>query len=61
MAEERTQRRLSAILAADVVGFSRMTERDEAATLTVLNTPHRDVLPPLVAKQQGQISNSSDP
>ena len=54
-------RRLSAIPAADVVGFSRMTEQDEAATLTVLNTRHRDVLLPPVSLQQRQISNSSDP
>jgi adenylate cyclase len=33
MAEERPQRRLAAILAADVVGFSRLMERDEAGTL----------------------------
>lgn len=30
MAEERTQRRLAAILAADVVGYSRLMEQDEA-------------------------------
>ena len=29
MAEERVQRRLAAILAADVVGYSRLTEIDE--------------------------------
>ena len=31
MAEQRLQRRLTAILAADVVGYSRLMERDEAA------------------------------
>jgi adenylate cyclase len=31
MAEERTQGRLAAILAADVVGYSRLMKRDEAA------------------------------
>ena len=30
MAEERVQRRLAAILAADVVGYSRLMEQDEA-------------------------------
>ncbi len=34
MAKERVQRRLAAILAADVVGYSRMMEADEAGTLT---------------------------
>ncbi|MGH6933281.1 MAG: hypothetical protein ACREEE_12710 [Dongiaceae bacterium] len=32
MVEERVQRRLAAILAADVVGFSRLMEADEAGT-----------------------------
>jgi len=32
MAKERVQRRLAAILAADVVGYSRMMEADEAGT-----------------------------
>ena len=36
MAEQRVQRRLAAILAADVVGFSRLMERDEAGTLAAL-------------------------
>ena len=33
MAEERAQRRLAAILAADVVGYSRLMQQDEAGTL----------------------------
>jgi class 3 adenylate cyclase len=32
MAAQRTQRRLAAILAADVVGYRRMMEQDEART-----------------------------
>ena len=36
MAEEHIQRRLAAILAADVVGYSRMMEVDEAGTMGVL-------------------------
>jgi adenylate cyclase len=32
MVEERAQRRLAAILAADVVGYSRFTEQNEAGT-----------------------------
>ena len=36
MAEERARRRLAAILAADVVGYSRLTEQDEAGTLAAL-------------------------
>ena len=34
MSEARIQRRLAAILAADVVGYSRLMERDEAGTLS---------------------------
>src|SRR5262245_19167970 len=55
MAEERIQRRLAAILAADVVGFSRLMERDEAGTLAVLKARRKDVLEPLVAKYQGRV------
>jgi class 3 adenylate cyclase len=36
MGEERGQRHLGAILAADVVGFSRLMERDEAGTLAAI-------------------------
>ncbi len=55
MVEERVQRRLAAILAADVVGYSRLMEADEANTLGVLKARRRDVLSPLVAKYQGRI------
>ena len=54
MAEERAQRRLAAILAADVVGYSRIMERDEAGTLAALKSRRRDVLYPIVAKHQGR-------
>ena len=36
MAEERVKRRLAAILAADVVGYSRLLGEDEKVTLAVL-------------------------
>ena len=37
MAEERTQqRRLAAIMAADVVGYGRLMEQDEVGTLAAL-------------------------
>jgi adenylate cyclase len=36
MAEGRVRRRLAAILAADVVGYSRLMEQDEAGTLATL-------------------------
>jgi class 3 adenylate cyclase len=55
MAEQHVQRRLAAILAADVVGYSRMTEADEADTLAALKTRRREVLNPLVARHRGRI------
>src|SRR5215813_11641694 len=55
MAEERVQRRLTAILAADVVGYSRLMETDEAGTLAALKARRKDVLEPLVARHQGRV------
>lgn len=55
MVEERTQRRLAAILAADVVGFSRLMETDESGTMAALKVRRKEVLDPLVSKHQGRI------
>jgi adenylate cyclase len=55
MPEAPLQRRLAAILAADVVGYSRLMERDEAATFSTLRTRRREVLDPVVARHQGRI------
>jgi TolB-like protein len=55
MAEERAQRRLAAILAADVVGYSRLMQQDEAGTLATLKARRKGVLEPLVAKYSGRI------
>jgi class 3 adenylate cyclase len=55
MAEERVQRRLAAILAADVVGYSRLMERDEAGTLAALKSRRKEVLEPLVARNAGRV------
>ena len=41
MAEIRAQRRLAAILAADVVGYSRLMEADETGTLATLKARRR--------------------
>ncbi len=54
MAEERVERRLAAILAADVVGYSRLMEQDEAGTLAALRVRRKEVLEPLVARHQGR-------
>src|SRR6266403_416291 len=49
------ERHLAAILAADVVGYSRLMEADEAGTLAVLKARRHDVLEPLVAKHRGRV------
>src|SRR5262245_6193085 len=50
MPEDRAQRRLAAILVADVVGYSRLMEADEAGTLAALRERRRSILTPLVAE-----------
>jgi adenylate cyclase len=55
MAEERVRRRLAAIFAADVVGFSRLMEKDEEGTLTRLRALRRDLFEPIVRQHGGQI------
>jgi adenylate cyclase len=48
-------RRLAAILAADVVGFSRMTGADEDRTLARLRTLRSDLIDPTVAVHNGHV------
>jgi adenylate cyclase len=55
MNEERAQRRLAAILAADVVGYSRLMGEDEAGTLAALKHRRRAVVAPLVSQHGGRI------
>ena len=49
------ERRLSAILAADVVGFASHNERDEAGTFERLRAHRKDLFEPEVAKHHGRI------
>jgi adenylate cyclase len=55
MAAERVTRRLAAILAADVVGYSRLTSVDEAGTLAALRDVWTDRFNPAVASHRGRI------
>src|SRR5258706_2031550 len=55
MAVERAQRRLAAILVADVVGYSRLMQQDEAGTLAALKDRRSLIIEPLVAEHQGRI------
>ena len=48
-------RRLSAILAADVVGYSQLMERDDAGTLAALNALRKTRFRPAVARHNGRI------
>ncbi len=49
MAEDRAERRLTTILAADVVGYSRLMAADETGTLTSLKAIRREVFEPKTA------------
>ncbi len=46
MAEERVQRRLAAILVADVAGYSRLMGVDEEDTLALLTAHRTDLIDP---------------
>ena len=53
MATDATQRRLAAILSADVVGYSRLMARDEDSTVRTL-TAYRDEIALLVGQQSAR-------
>jgi len=55
MGEERAQRHLAAILAADVVGYSRLMERDEVGTLATLKALRAGLFEPLTRQYRGRI------
>jgi adenylate cyclase len=55
MAEARVQRRLAAILAADVAGYSRLMGVDEEGTLAALKASRREVIDLKIAEHRGRI------
>jgi len=55
MATARVERRLAAILAADVAGYSRLMERDEAGTLARLKALRGELVDPLVVGHRGRV------
>ena len=55
MIEQRINRRLAAILAADVVGYSRLMGADEAGTLAALKRHREAIFDPAVAAHNGRI------
>ncbi|MGC1353849.1 MAG: adenylate/guanylate cyclase domain-containing protein, partial [Xanthobacteraceae bacterium] len=55
MADIRINRKLAAILAADVVGYSRLMGADEAGTLAALKQHRETIFDPAVAAHNGRI------
>ncbi len=55
MSEEGVERRLTTILAADVVGYSRLMAADEAGTLTSLKALRRELIEPKTAEHHGRV------
>jgi adenylate cyclase len=54
IAAERIQRRLAAILAADVVGYSRLMAADEAGTLAELSALRKELIDPRISEHGGR-------
>jgi class 3 adenylate cyclase/pimeloyl-ACP methyl ester carboxylesterase len=55
VANKTVQRRLAAILAADVVGYSRLMQADEIGTLETLKAHRRELVDPAIAGHHGRI------
>ena len=54
MTNTSVQRRLAAILAADVVAYSRLMQADEVGTLEALKAHRRELIDPVIASHRGQ-------
>ena len=55
MATERVERRLAAILAADIAGYSRLMEADEEGTLARLKAHRSGLIDPKIREHRGRI------
>ncbi len=55
MAQERVERRLTAILAADVAGYSRLMGIDEEGTLAALKACRHELIDPKIAEHRGRV------
>jgi adenylate cyclase len=55
MAIAQVERRLAAIMAADIVGYSGLVEQDEAGTFEAIKDLRREVIDPLLAERHGRI------
>ncbi|MEQ9639212.1 MAG: adenylate/guanylate cyclase domain-containing protein [Alphaproteobacteria bacterium] len=56
---ERPQRRLAAIVAADVAGYSRLVGVNEEATVAALRAHRDELIDPLLAKHGGRVANTA--
>ncbi len=59
MSKEHVERRLAAILAADVAGYSRLMGADEEGTLASLRAHRRDFFDLKIAEHRGRIVKSA--
>ncbi|MSP48465.1 MAG: adenylate/guanylate cyclase domain-containing protein [Alphaproteobacteria bacterium] len=59
VAEDRARRRLAAIVAADVAGYSRLVGADEEGTLARLKALRRELVDPKIAEHSGRIVNTT--
>jgi len=57
MSPEKYKRRLTAILSADVAGYSRLMGEDEAATVRTI-TNYREIMADLIEQHRGRIVDS---
>jgi len=57
MAEEKFRRKLTALLSADVVGYSRLMGEDEEATVRTL-TKHREMMSNTIKQFRGRVVDS---
>src|SRR3954451_17397684 len=55
LTEARVERRLAAILAADVAGFSALMERDEEGTYSRIGNLRREIIEPRLSEHQGRL------
>ena len=60
MATQRTERRLAAILAADVTGYSWLMGADEEGTLARLKEHRRELIDPKISEHRGRIVKTTD-
>ena len=56
---ERAQRRLAAIVAADVAGYTRLIGADEEGTLRALRAHRNELIDPLIAEHGGRVANTA--